>query len=87
MEDTGAMDGEGGKSGSRKKLTQKRLNRRVSRIANMDDKRAARKMQNRTARDLLKQIADGDIKNPQAAAKAYFEVFEAAASGTEGEAE
>ncbi|MEL6549897.1 MAG: hypothetical protein AAFQ54_06570 [Pseudomonadota bacterium] len=63
-------------AGTRKKLTPKRIKSRLERTESSNDNRVSRKARNKTAQALLKQIASGQIKNPQAAAKAYFDALE-----------
>lgn len=61
-----------GKEGN-KKLTSKRIQQRLARVAKGEDARKKRKKRHKLAIALLEQIADGRIKNPQGAAQTYLD--------------
>jgi hypothetical protein len=67
-----------------KVLSAKKIKRRVEQIAAGTDPRTAGKKRKRLAENILRQIASGQIRNPVAAARAFFEGE--SAGGAEAEA-
>ncbi len=68
-------------------LNAKRVRRRLDQIAAITAPGRFRRQRHALATRLLQQIADGDIKNPRAVARAFVEAYPEAPAAAAGEAD